>query len=810
MHVYLSIHGFLLLQHGTPFDQQHSLIAQCEYKVGLLLLSMWLAWKRVSGALLLTALFLSVTLAGLISAIEEPKCFPCKLVYPGTFVFAYQSDLTATTTVPLWSTDTAWLFSQELVVTGLRLSPLTVLCRRPFRINRRSLSLGWTMRSKPALVMLLLLVCSGDVELNPGPTGSSTVVNIHDKSTKRSMIVNCGYARVAVYEWSKRDRGSQKVDVDQEKRSTQFQACFKHCDMPVGLFSHNAKGQMYFDVHCEAVVEALSRGFKTHPEKRAEYLDTFSLKKWENLPLAEKKKHSVGKCTACAVNFSDLQKSFLMQPTFEVNLLNKESVSTAHNATVFAKSVLKELNQVCDDQFGVSFTNTLPRASPALSLRKTRLEKQQATREMKRKIIVEVEQRYAENVAISHLAEGESDASYIRKRERSSFDPPQLSAKRPTIRNIDPDKEAEILARLSNWQMGVPLVWSKLAKEYGITATNGGNSIKELARKHGFDVVALQGKPDTPRMRCKKSKLADGRTSVPWPPSISALKKQVNALIEDGTLDIGEPCAPSTVHTFKLVDGKLEEVHSEVYGRRFNMRKLREELLRSHENLMKLHSDEEIKKMTKDDLMSLIPENEIETNMSLDDMKAKVRHLERTRHLAVWHDHSSVLSNGYMLFTINIVYDNAAFKQLDEIAPEHKPSISLQEYVEEPRLCMIAICSSSVDDQAALIPDRVDALMELSEPICTSKGIEIRDKLCFFRGDKKAVSFEQGTQCGGNYPCGFCGIHVEKHHDQAHALRRNGRSLKDIQECALNGSLVVGSMLLNHLKICQLVSCNLN
>lgn len=41
----------------------------------------------------------------------------------------------------------------------------------------------------------------------------------------------------------------------------------------------------------------------------------------------------------------------------------------------------------------------------------------------------------------------------------------------------------------------------------------------------------------------------------------------------------------------------------------------------------------------------------------------------------------------------------------------------------KPRLCMIAISSSL--DQVALIPDCVDALKELSEPIYTSKGIEI-------------------------------------------------------------------------------------
>ena len=141
-----------------------------------------------------------------------------------------------------------------------------------------------------------------------------------------------------------------------------------------------------------------------------------------------------------------------------------------------------------------------------------------------------------------------------------------------------------------------------------------------------------------------------------------------------------------------------------------------------------------------------------------------------------------------MLFTVNVVYDNAVFMNMEELAEEYKPSISLQEFVEEPHLCMIAISSSSVDDQAALVPDRVDDLMELAEPVFTSKGIEVHDTLRFILGDKKAASFEQGTQCGGNYRCGFCGIHVEKHYDQAHALHRNGRSLKDIQQCALNGT----------------------
>ena len=54
-------------------------------------------------------------------------------------------------------------------------------------------------------------------------------------------------------------------------------------------------------------------------------------------------------------------------------------------------------------------------------------------------------------------------------------------------------------------------------------------------------------------------------------------------------------------------------------------------------------------------------------------------------------------------------------------------------------------------------------------------------------GDHKAIAFEQGAQCGGNFPCGTCGIHVSKFTDQTHALRRRVRSLQDIQNLATSG-----------------------
>ena len=60
--------------------------------------------------------------------------------------------------------------------------------------------------------------------------------------------------------------------------------------------------------------------------------------------------------------------------------------------------------------------------------------------------------------------------------------------------------------------------------------------------------------------------------------------------------------------------------------------------------------------------------------------------------------------------------------------------------------------------------------------------------LCaFFTGDHPASDFEKGTQQGGTYPCGGCGIHVDMIDDQPHALRLPTRSTVELQTIATAG-----------------------
>ena len=272
---------------------------------------------------------------------------------------------------------------------------------------------------------------------------------------------------------------------------------------------------------------------------------------------------------------------------------------------------------------------------------------------------------------------------------------------------------------------------------------------------------------------------------MPCMPSLAKLKQEVSNLIDNGTLYLGEPCAPYSIYRYKWVDGNLDKCEYQVYGRKMNFDYLRHKLFKKHEPYMRLTSEDVISKLSFEELSQRVSKFEtIDTNDRQYLMK-RLKNLEHTWHLSLWHDHSVVLSRGYILVTLSVIFDEAVFDV--SLYDERKHGVKLQEYVEQPEIYMICMSSSSVDDQVAIIPDRLECLSSLSQPLISGNGVEINDVLRFFVGDHKAIAFEQGAQCGGNFPCGTCGIHVSKFTDQTHALRRRVRSLQDIQNLATSG-----------------------
>ena len=170
------------------------------------------------------------------------------------------------------------------------------------------------------------------------------------------------------------------------------------------------------------------------------------------------------------------------------------------------------------------------------------------------------------------------------------------------------------------------------------------------------------------------------------------------------------------------------------------------------------------------------------------ELRELLKQVQRSRAICFWHDHATILKMVFVMVTVHILYDPVVFytdNEYQELNPGADANIQAE--VEQPEIHLLAFGSSSVEDQAVLIKDRLSCLLELPEPVKTETGIEITDTLRFFTGDHPATQFEQGSKMGGNYKCAVCGSHVNLFDDQAHMLQQKWRTLQELQAIATSG-----------------------
>ena len=174
---------------------------------------------------------------------------------------------------------------------------------------------------------------------------------------------------------------------------------------------------------------------------------------------------------------------------------------------------------------------------------------------------------------------------------------------------------------------------------------------------------------------------------------------------------------------------------------------------------------------------------------SVEELRKLLCQAQKSRSLCMWHDHATILKMGFIMVTVHVVYDPVVF-YTDEEYKQLYPgaNVNIQAEVEQPEIHLLACGSSSVEDQVALIGDRLTYLRELSKPVKTETGMEITDTLRFFTGDHPATQFEQGSkQGGGNYKCGVCGCQEHLFDDQAHTLQYKWRTPQQLQTIATSG-----------------------
>ena len=286
--------------------------------------------------------------------------------------------------------------------------------------------------------------------------------------------------------------------------------------------------------------------------------------------------------------------------------------------------------------------------------------------------------------------------------------------------------------------------WNALADTFAPIISgkkNKGQQIKMFAKEQGIDVDAIskQRKP-TVRRRSLKYK---NEVAVASLPTKEAVRCKVKEMLASGEINIGEAVVPREARQKKLVGGRVEETTTLISGRKITLEDIRRKTLDQYAPFMRLRTDIEFNQLTTPEIASLyFKYKNTKQEDTREAMLNACKNAERTRSLQMWHDGSSIISHSYMLFMINIIYDDAVF--LTDAEWTGRKGVDIQATVETPHIYIIARCRGN-GEQLAYSTTRMECLAKLAKPMLIN-GLEIKDCMRKMIGDTPATAEETGQQ----------------------------------------------------------------
>ena len=225
-------------------------------------------------------------------------------------------------------------------------------------------------------------------------------------------------------------------------------------------------------------------------------------------------------------------------------------------------------------------------------------------------------------------------------------------------------------------------------------------------------------------------------------------------------------------------------------GRKQPLEEIRRKTLEVHEKFMKVKPDEYYSELSRENVITqLMRLNEYNPDDGLTKMRKKLQKMSTTRHLQIWHDHSTLANTGHIIFTVNCLYDPAIYMTDDEYKAASGKVMNIQAEVEKPHVYIVARCRSCDVEQLAYVETRLCCLQHLQRNLKTKDGVEIKDTMRFFHGDSPSREFESGQQKGGHYYCSGCGAHAGRVYELDYCFRCEQVSLEDRQLIVMQGAI---------------------
>ena len=125
-------------------------------------------------------------------------------------------------------------------------------------------------------------------------------------------------------------------------------------------------------------------------------------------------------------------------------------------------------------------------------------------------------------------------------------------------------------------------------------------------------------------------------------------------MIVSGRFSLGEQCAPYKITKYVPENGKLIPHEISVSARKIPLTEIRTHLLNKQRKYMRLTPDSIIKAMTNQELIDRLEKVGYHTdNQSHQELCLALASCERSRSLALWHDHATILKMGFLMITVH-------------------------------------------------------------------------------------------------------------------------------------------------------------
>ena len=608
-----------------------------------------------------------------------------------------------------------------------------------------------------------------------------------------ALTVSCAFARVAVKElFMKHSKPHQKLP--------QGAINTIHADF-TALFP-----RFYIDLQtAKKRFPAINKVFnkKWHPDTAKKlYLTTYSTSNWQALPESEKQQHSLRECTACTASCGSLYNCFPSgkKATKENTITLTVEKNSAPEKV--GKYVLSQLGSFVEKQTGASLQEILantPKSNLTQkpSSNKKLDEKRKVEREFRKKIETEYEKMDTNLVMANRMSWNTYDKlrknetlegrSRKRQAEGSLGNTPKRKKHGGDNCILLLDTE-QLLDEARAWPSEKIVNWSELAKSYGLTQKNAGQSIKEFLASKDIEQAKKHQRPLRAHRRAKK-KSSHG-VSFPMHAPATTHKQTIKEKIEKKEILIGDKIVEQDITSYRVNHNThtIEKVTNTHFARHIKLSDIRTKMMEDHKKLglIRDSSDDYISKLSDEEVVSWLTQLGLSGSGLVSELRNRLENACRTRYLKIWHDHSEIAGHGHLLVLVAAIYDPAFFYTSKELE-DRGIYLDVQSVVERPYIHILGRSRSSLEDQAQFHQYRLECIKELSSTVKTVDSYTIRDVVRIFHGDGPAQQVEAGAKIGGTYPCVGCTASSSLFNDLAYCYRADSLGIAERKQFVTTG-----------------------